>query len=48
VDGVAYCHVEVLVAPVALDRHLGGDTGVVLVYLAKADRLRRLALRSDL
>ena len=46
-DGVACCRVEVLVAPVALSRHLGGDTGVVLGYLAKVDHLCRLALRGD-
>jgi hypothetical protein len=46
-DGVACCRVEVLVAPVALGRHPGGDTGVVLGYLAKMDRLRRLALHGD-
>jgi hypothetical protein len=44
-DGVAYYRVEVLVAPVALDHHLGGDTNVVLSYLAKMDHLHRLALR---
>jgi hypothetical protein len=38
---------EVLVAPVALGRHLRGDTGVVLDYLAKADHLLHLALRGD-
>ena len=43
-DGVACCRMEVLVAPVAIGHHLGGDTGVVLGYLVKADRLRRLAL----
>ena len=46
-DGVACCRVEVLVALVAISRHPGGDTGVVLGYLAKADRLRRLVLRGD-
>ena len=46
-DGVACCHMEVLVAPVALGHHPGGDTGVVLGYLAKVDRLRRLAPRDD-
>ena len=46
-DGVSCCRVEVLVAPVALGHHLGGDTGIVLGYLAKADRLGRLALRGD-
>ena len=46
-DSVACCHVEVLVAPVALRCHPGEDTGIVLGYLAKADRLLRLALRSD-
>jgi hypothetical protein len=39
--------VEILVVPVGLGHHPGGDTGVVLGYLVKADRLRRLALRSD-
>ena len=46
-NSVACYRVEVLVATVPLDRHLGGDTGVVLGYLAKADRLRRLAPRGD-
>ena len=46
-DGIACYRMEVLVAPIALCRHLGGDTGVVLGYLAKADRLCRLALRND-
>ena len=46
-EGVACCHVEVLVVPVALGRHLGGDMGVVIGYLVKVDRLRRLALRGD-
>ena len=46
-DGVAYYHVEVLVATVAVDRHSGGDTGVFLGYLAKADHLHHLALRGD-
>jgi hypothetical protein len=36
--------VEVLVAPVSLGRHLGGDTSVVLGYLAKANHLCRLSL----
>ena len=45
-DGVAYCHMEVLVAHVALDRH-PGDTCVVLGYLVKAGHLRHLTLRSD-
>ena len=44
---VTYCRVEVLVAPVALRRHLGGDMGVVLGYLMKVDRLRHLTLRGD-
>jgi hypothetical protein len=39
--------VEVPVAPIALHHHQGGDTGVVLGYLAKMDRLYRLALRGD-
>ena len=38
---------EVLVMPVALSCHSGGDMGVVLGYLAKADRLHRLALSGD-
>ena len=46
-DGITCCHVEVLVAPVALRRHPEGDTGVVLGDLAKADRLRCLALCGD-
>jgi hypothetical protein len=46
-DDIAYCRVEVLVVPIALGRHLGGDTGIVLGYLAKTDRLCRLALRGD-
>ena len=46
-DGVACCHMEVLVASIALHHHPGGDTGVVLGYLAKADRLRRLTLCGD-
>jgi hypothetical protein len=44
---IACCRVEVLVAPVALGHHPRGDTGIVLSYLVKADRLRRLALRGD-
>jgi hypothetical protein len=47
VDGVACCRVEVLVACVALYRHLRGDMGIVLGYLAKVDCLRRLALCSN-
>ena len=43
-DGVACYLMEVLVAPVALGHHLGGDTCVVLGYLVKADRLHRLVL----
>ena len=35
---------EVLVVPIALDHHLGGDTGIVLGYLVKADRLGCLTL----
>ena len=46
-DGIAYYCVEVLVAPIALNRHLGEDTGVVLGYLAKVDRLHHLALRGN-
>jgi hypothetical protein len=46
-DSVACCHVEVLVALVALSHHPGGYTGVILGYLAKADCLHRLALRGD-
>ena len=46
-DGVAYCCVEVLVVPIALGHHLGGDTSVVLGYLVKVDCLHRLALRGD-
>jgi hypothetical protein len=38
---------EVLVAPIALNRHLRGDTDVVLDYLAKADHLRHLTLRGN-
>jgi hypothetical protein len=47
VDGIACCRVEVLIACVALYRHLREDTGIVLGYLAKVDCLRRLALRID-
>jgi hypothetical protein len=47
VDGIACCDMEVLVAPVALRRHLGGDTGLVLGYLAKADCLCCLTLHGD-
>jgi hypothetical protein len=46
-DNVVCCHVEVLVAPVALGLHSIGDTSVVLGYLEKADRLYRLALCSN-
>ena len=46
-DSVACCHVEVLVAPIAFGHHLGGDTGIVLNYLAKVDRLHCLTLRGD-
>jgi hypothetical protein len=46
-NGVTCCRVDGLEAAVALHRHLGGDTGVVLGYLAKMDRLYRLALRGD-
>jgi hypothetical protein len=35
------------VVHVALNLHLGGDTGVVLGYLAKVDRLHCLTLRKD-
>ena len=45
--GVVCCHVEVLVWPIALGCHPGGDTGIVLSYLVKVDRLRRLALHND-
>ena len=38
---------EVLVAPVALGRHLGGDMGIVLGYLVKADHLHLLTLCGD-
>jgi hypothetical protein len=44
VDDIACYRMEVLVAPVSLGRHPGGDTGVVLGYLAKANHLHRLAL----
>jgi hypothetical protein len=33
--------------PVALRRHPGGDTGVVLGYLTMVDHLHCLALRGD-
>jgi hypothetical protein len=46
-NDIAWCRVEVLVAPVALGCHPGGDTGVVLGYLVKADHLCHLALRGD-
>jgi hypothetical protein len=46
-DGIACCHVEVLAAPVALGHHPGGDTGIVLGYLVKADCYRCLALRGN-
>ena len=46
-DGIACCHMEVLVAPVALGLHLGGDMGIVLGYLAKMDHLRRLTLHGN-
>jgi hypothetical protein len=46
-EDVACCRVEVLVAPIALSRQPGGDTGVVLSYLAMADHLRCLALCGD-
>ena len=46
-DGVACYCVEVLVGPVALGRHPGGDTGIVLGYLVKANCLRHLALRRN-
>ena len=46
-DGVAYCRVDVLVAPVALGCHPGGDMGVVLGYLVKTECLHRLALHGD-
>jgi hypothetical protein len=35
-DDIICYRVEVLVAPVALGCHLGGETGVVLGYLGKA------------
>jgi hypothetical protein len=44
VDDVAYYRMEVLVVLVSLGSHQGGDTGVVLGYLAKANHLHRLAL----
>ena len=46
-NSVACYRVKVMVAPVALGRHLGGDTGIVLSYLAKMDLLRCLALRGN-
>jgi len=46
-NSVACYRVEVLVATVPLDRHLGGDTGVVLGFLVKVDHLLHLTLRGD-
>jgi hypothetical protein len=46
-NGVACYCVEVLEVPIALGYHPGGDTSIVLGYLAKADHLRRLALCGD-
>ena len=46
-DGVACYRVEVFVASIALRRHPGGDTGVVLGYLVKADHLHLLTLCGD-
>ena len=46
-DGVACLRVDVLVPLVTLRRHLGGDMGIVLGYLAKMDHLRRLTLHGN-